>query len=71
MAVPKETLKAIIRDYGGFELSDEEFDIVRPEIESYFAEVKKMEELNLSDVISSRLIRLPVDLIGRGRQDNG
>ena len=58
MAVPKETLKAIIRDYGGFELTDEEFDIVRPEIESYFAEVKKMEGLNLFDVISSRLIRL-------------
>ena len=57
MAISKETLKAMIRDYGGFELSDEELDLVRPEIENYLAEVEKIRELDLSDVMSARLLR--------------
>ncbi len=59
MAVQDETLKAMIRDYNGFELSDEELALVRPEIENYLDELKKLEELDLSDVFSSRLLRLP------------
>ena len=59
MAVQDETLKAIIRDYNGFELSDEELALVRPELEYYLDELKKLEELDLSDVFSSRLLRLP------------
>ena len=58
MAVSDETLKAIIRDYGGFDLSDEELALVRPELDYYMDELKKLEELDLSDVFSSRLIRL-------------
>ena len=59
MAVQDETLKAMIRDYNGFELSDEELALVRPELEFYLEELKKLEELDLSDVFSSRLLRLP------------
>ena len=59
MAVQDETLKAMIRDYNGFELSDEELDLIRPELEFYLDELKKLEELDLSDVFSSRLLRLP------------
>ena len=44
MSISNETLKAMIRDYGGLELSDEELDLVRPELESYFAELKKLED---------------------------
>ena len=59
MAVQDETLKAMIRDYNGFELSDEELALIRPELEFYLDELKKLEELDLSDVFSSRLLRLP------------
>ena len=56
MAISAETLKAMIRDFNGFELSDEELDLVRPEIESYLEEVEKIRELDLSSVMSSRLL---------------
>ena len=57
MAISKETLKAMIRDYHGFELSDSELDRIEPELESYMAEVDGLRELDLSDVMSSRLLR--------------
>lgn len=59
MSIPNETLKAMIRDYNGLELSDEELELVRPELENYFAELKKLEDLDLSDEFSGRLMRLP------------
>ncbi len=58
MSIPNETLKAMIRDYKGVELSDEELELVRPELESYFAELKKLEDLDLSDIFSGRLMNL-------------
>ena len=59
MSITNETLKAMIRDYDGIELSDDEIDLVRPELESYLAELKKLDALDLSDVFSSRLMHLP------------
>ena len=59
MSIPNETLKAMIRDYNGIELSDEELELVRPELESYFAELKKLEDLDLADVFSGRLMHIP------------
>ena len=59
MSIPNETLKAMIRDYNGIELSDEELELVRPELESYFAELNKLEDLDLSDVFSVRLMHIP------------
>ena len=59
MSIPNETLKAMIRDYNGFELSDEELELVRPELESYLSELKKLEDLDLSDVFSGRLMQIP------------
>ncbi len=58
MSISNETLKAMIRDFNGFELSDEELDLVRPELEYYLEELNKLEELDLSDVFSSRLLKL-------------
>ncbi len=58
MAISNETLKAMIRDYGGFALSDEELDKVRPELEFYMEELAKLEGLDLSGGFSSRLINL-------------
>ena len=57
MTISQETLRAMIRDYGGFELSDEESGLVLPEIEIYLGEVEVLRELDLSNVMSSRLLR--------------
>ncbi len=57
MAISQETLRAMIRDYGGVELSDEEMALVLPEIETYLGEVEVLRELDLSKVMSSRLLR--------------
>ena len=59
MSISDETLKGMIRDYNGFELSDEELELVRPELEFYLDELNKLEELDLSNLFSSRLLRLP------------
>ena len=58
MPITNETLKAMIRDYNGLELSDEELELVRPELDNYFAELKKLEDLDLSDAFSGRLMNL-------------
>jgi hypothetical protein len=47
----------MIADFGGFELSDAELDLVRPELESYLTEVENLRGLDLSSVMSSRLLR--------------
>ena len=57
MAITKDTLKAMIREFHGMELSDEELDIVAPALDSYLAEVENLRELDLSDVMSGRIQR--------------
>ena len=57
MPLSNETLKRIIAEYGGFELSDAELELVRPELDSYLAELQNLRDLDLSDVMSSRLLR--------------
>ena len=39
--------------------SDEELELVRPELETYFSELTKLESLDLSDTFSGRLMQLP------------
>ena len=58
MSISDETLKAMIRDYNGLELSDEELELVRPELKNYFSELKKLEDLDLSDAFSGRLMHI-------------
>jgi hypothetical protein len=57
MAITKDTLKAMIREFDGMELSDEELDIVAPALDSYLAEVENLRELDLSEVMSGRIQR--------------
>ena len=57
MGISKETMQAIIRDYGGFELSDEELDLVQPEVDGYLEALAGVADLDLADVMSSRLLR--------------
>ena len=59
MSVSDETLQAIIRDYNGFELSAEELELVRPEIDYYMAQLAILDDLDLSDNVSGRLLRMP------------
>ena len=61
MPISDETLQALIRDYQGFELTDEELALVRPEVESYLAELALWDDLDLSAAMSSRLIRVPYE----------
>jgi hypothetical protein len=58
MALSHETLKAMIRDYQGFPLSDDELERIQPELESYLQAVEQLRELDLSAVFSSRLLRV-------------
>ena len=57
MSIHKDTLKAMIRDFQGLDLSDEEIEIIRPELDNYLAEVEKLRNLDLSAVLSGRLLR--------------
>ena len=57
MAISNETMRAMIRDYQGIELSDEELEMVRPEVDSYIEAMAELSSLSLSDVMSSRLLR--------------
>ena len=57
MGISKETMRAIIREYGGFELSDDELDLVQPEVDSYLEAMAGTADLDLADVMSSRLLR--------------
>lgn len=68
MLISTETLKAMISDYQGFELTDDELAIVKPEIEFYLSELARWEDLDLSAMMSSRLLRVPQNNEGN---DNG
>ncbi len=57
MAITKETLQAMIREFHGIELSDEELEMIAPALESYMVEVENLRELDLSDVMSGRILR--------------
>ena len=50
-------MKAMVRDYYGFDLSDAELDLIRPELDNYTAHIETLRELDLSAVMSSRLLR--------------
>ena len=58
MSIPNETLQAMIHSYHGFALTDDELELVRPELESYLAEVEKLRDLDLANVMSGRLLRV-------------
>ena len=57
MPIEKETIKAMVRDYHGFELSDEEIELIQPELDSYLDAVEQLQELDLSNTMSVRLLR--------------
>jgi hypothetical protein len=58
VSVSDETLQAIIRDFNGFELSADELELVKPEIEYYLQQLAILNDLDLSDSMSGRLLRM-------------
>lgn len=58
MAISAETLKAMISDFNGFELTEEELELIRPELDAYMDAVESIRDLDLSSVMSSRLLRV-------------
>ena len=58
MPISHETLKAIIREFHGFDLSEAELGMIRPEIDNYLAAVESMDGLDLSNVMSGRLLKV-------------
>jgi hypothetical protein len=58
MAIPHETLQAMIRDYQGFPLSNDELDLIQPELDNYLQAIDQLQELDLATVFSSRLLRV-------------
>jgi hypothetical protein len=57
MALSTETLKAMMRDYQGLQLSDEELERIRPELDDYLVAIEQLRDLDLSNVLSARLLR--------------
>jgi hypothetical protein len=58
MAISHDTLQAIIREYHGIPLSEAELELIRPELDNYLAAVEQLQALDLSTVLSSRLLRV-------------
>ena len=71
MSVSDETLQAIIRDYNGFELSAEELELVKPEVSYYMEQLAILDELDLSETMSGRLLRMPAADEVQARQEEG
>lgn len=69
MSVSDNTLQAIIREYNGFELSAEELELVRPEVAYYMEQLAILEDLDLSDTMSGRLLRMPASDESQARQE--
>ncbi len=57
MTIPNATLRAMIESFHGFDLTDDELDRIRPELETYLRELDALRELDLSAVMSARLLR--------------
>ena len=71
MSVSDETLQAIIREYNGFELSARELELVRPEVNYYLEQLAILDDLDLSEVLSGRLLRMPSADESAARNEGG
>ena len=58
MAIQKETLARMIRDFHGFDLSEAEMELIQPELDNYLAEVAKLRDLDLSGIMSNCLLKV-------------
>ena len=68
MGVSDETLQGMIRGYGGVELSAEDLELVRPELDFYLAQAALLDGADFSGVMSGRLLRMPAGDEAAARQ---
>ena len=57
MGVSKETLRNILSEFGGLEMTDDELAKAVPMVQAYVDRLEKIKDLDLSTVMSSRLLR--------------
>ncbi len=57
MDIRRETIRAMIKDYDSFDLTEEELDIVEAGLKAYADAVAMMGDLELGDVVSARVIQ--------------
>lgn len=53
MGISPDTLRAMLRDFGGIPMSGEEFEKVAPVVEAFVAEFSRLGELDLSATYSA------------------
>lgn len=58
MPVSKETLRKLLAEFNGLEMSDEELSEALPVIQDYLDGLDSIKDLDLSSVIPSRLPRI-------------
>jgi hypothetical protein len=66
LSIPDGTLKALIRDHHGLSLTDPELALVRPELDYHVAELERLRELDLSNLMSARLSQPAASVNQRG-----
>lgn len=57
MRVTRELLRGMLEAFGGLEMSDEELDSVLPMVQMYADQSAELQEIDLADVVSARLLR--------------
>jgi len=57
MTISPDTLRAILREYGGIPMSDEEIEKVAPAVSAFVAEFSRLQDLDLTDVYSALQLR--------------
>ncbi len=57
MSISPETLRAILRDYDGISMSDEELEKVAPAVSAFVAEFSRLSELDLATEFSALQMR--------------
>ena len=58
MSVSKETLRQMLEEFGGLEMTDAELNAVLPQVQSYTETAAKLRQLDLSKIVSARRLRL-------------
>ena len=64
MQVTKESLRTMIETFGGLNMSDEELEQIVPQIQQYVDLSKQFDDFDLSEVLSTRLIRADEGMSG-------
>jgi hypothetical protein len=53
MKISPDTLRAMLNEFGGISMSDDELERVAPVVEAFVAEFSRLAELDLADIDSA------------------